>query len=421
MHPFTYATTATIFLALAGCGSGSTTDQGGSTAPTQPNQPTQPVQPTPPTLTLNATSQQTLAGGKTLTLTGATDSSSAPSWQLAAGSVGSLSAASGASVRYTPPAQVAVNTQVAVTAMVGGVSKSVALTVFPDPGAPGLSIISGRLNPDLLDGPDDGPLAAAHFRQSRATASDVAGNLYVVGTCLVTQTRQSGLTLRKIGIDGMVSTLASCESNNWFGAPDTAHNLQKFDSPLGIAVDHAGNIYIGNLVWPSFNDRVIYKISAQGVLSVLAGALGAHPAVMTDGSGANASFITPTIVGIDGNDNLYVLDNNDWYAADNNHTVVRQIDAAGNVSTIAALPTSLTADQDGNTYRVDSTSGAVIRTTSAGVDSTIANINTLPGILPDRTISVVNLTRTGPVTYALVVSDGNVFPNEAIVQLVVPH
>lgn len=405
IHRLLHASTVTLFLALAGCGSA-----------------TAPAHPTPPTLTLSAASVQTLAGGQPLTLSGATDSGSAPAWQLASGDVGSLSAASGASVSYTPPAHVAANTQVAVTATVGGVSKSLALTVFPDPGAPGLSVISGRLNPDLPDGPDDGPVATAHFRQSLAAASDLAGNLYVLGSRLVTQTRHSGLTLRKISTDGIVSTLASCESNSWFGAPDTALNLQKFDTPQGIAVDRAGNIYIGNWVTPSFNDRVIFKITPQGVLSVLAGALGAHPMAMTDGSGANASFITPTIVGIDGSDYLYVLDNNAWYTRDNNHTVVRRIDTAGNVTTIAALPAPLTADQDGNTYRVDATSGAVIQTTPAGVDSTIANLNTLPGAQPDLSPpTLVNLTRTGPATYALVVSNGRVFPNEVIVRLVVPH
>jgi len=408
-HPLTYLGTTTIFLALAGCGSG------GDTAPPPA---TPPVQPAPPTLTLNATSQQTLAGGKSLTLTGATDSSSAPTWLLASGSVGSLSAASGASVSYAPPATVTANTPVTVTATVGGVSKSVALTVFPDPGAAGLSVITGRLNPsDLLDATADGPLATAHFRESLSVTSDLAGNLYVAGTCMQRQTELVGLTLRKIGIDGTVSTLASCEANTWFGAPDSALNLQKFTIPEGIAVDRAGNFYIGNYQTPAggstSTDSVIFKITPQGVLSVLAGALGSNPAGMKDGSGGTARFLTPTVAGIDSNDNLYVVDNTG--------ATVREIDTTGNVTTVAALPASLTTDQNGNTYHADPTSGAITQTTPAGVVSTIANVNTLPGVLPGMTPSPYSLVRTGPVTFALLVSNHYIFPNEAVVQLVVPH
>jgi len=94
---------------------------------------------------------------------------------------------------------------------------------------------------------------------------------------------------------------------------------------------------------------------------------------------------------------------------------------AGTVSTIAALPASLQADLNGNTYRIDATATMIIKTTPAGVASTIANINTLPGIVAGTTPSAYALTRTGPATYALIVSNGYTFSNEVIAKLVVPH
>ena len=109
------------------------------------------------------------------------------------------------------------------------------------------------------------------------------------------------------------------------------------------------------------------------------------------------------------------------YALDKDGSVVRKITAAGDVSTVAALPAALKADLNGNSYRVDAATGAVIQTTPAGADSTIANINTLPGVLPGMTLNPYSLVRTGPATYALVVGNGYTFPNEVIVKLVVPH
>lgn len=398
-----------LSLILAACGGGGGSSGNGSGLHNQ----------APIALALSASTDQTLAGGRSITLTGKTDSGSALAWSLAAGSPGSLSSASGASVSYTPPANVTANTPVKVTVTVNGISKSVVLTVFPEPGAPGLSIISGRLNSDMLDATADGPAASARFRQSLGVASDLAGNLYVAGTCRLTSTRLQGMSLRKIGTDGMVSTLASCESSSWFGKSDTGLNLQQIYLPRGIAVDRAGNMYTasyfsaGAAGTASLDTSAVFKITPQGVMTVLAGATGAHTLALTDGKGGAARFLSPEIAGIDGDDNLYVLDKEG--------SVVRKITPDGEVGTVAALPPSLKADQDGNTYRAEYPSGAVIRTTPGGADSTLANVNTLPGVLSGMTPRPYGLVRTGPASYALIVGNGYTFPNEAIVRLVVPH
>lgn len=389
--------------ALAACGGG-----GSSGTPTPP---------APVSVQLAAVERQTLAGGKPLTLSASASDHSSIAWTLDSGSPGTLSATSGASVSYIPPASVGANTVVRVKAGSGAASQSLALTVFPDPGTPGLSIISGRLNPDLLDPATDGPVAAARFRTSLTAASDLNGNVYVAGTCMLRQTMYNGLTLRKIGTDGQVSTLASCETNTWFGAPDSSSQAQQVQ-PSGLAVDRNGNMYFANFSFaPGAGSsgpwaRSVLKLTPQGALSLLAGS-GTDAAAIKDGTGANARFLTPAVAGIDGDDNLYVLDQNG--------AVVRKITPSGDVSTVAALPASVNADLNGNTYRVDNASGDIIATSPTGTQSTIANLRTLPGVTATMQPAATSLVRTGPASFVLVVSNRYVFSNEAMVRLVVRH
>jgi hypothetical protein len=405
-HSILPATLLATVLMLSGCGGGS-----GSAGT--------PGAPVAPTVTLSASASQTLAGGKALPLSASVSDSSAVTWTLAAGSVGTLSASSGASVTYTPPATVAANTNVTVNASAGGVTKSLTLTVFADPGAPGLSIVSGRLNSAALDPVTDGPVAMARFRDSLAVTTDPAGNLYVAGACRFPSHLQ-GMTLRKISAAGSVSTLASCEDNSWFGASDSAGNLQKIYLPSGLAADRAGNLYTATYFFStsagnaSNDSRAVYKISPQGVLTLVAGAAGSHTADLKDGNGAAARFLTPTVIGLDSDENLYV--------ADKDNTVLRKINPAADVTTVSALPASVNADLNGNTYRVDSTAGTIIRTTPAGVDSVVADVHTLPGVTSNMTdLRPYSLVRTGPATYVLLVSTGYYLSNEAVVQLVVTH
>lgn len=81
---------------------------------------------------------------------------------------GKLSATSGASVTYSPPADgVRANTPVLVKASAGDVSQAYRLTLYPDPGAPGLRLITGTLG---SIGKLDGSGADARFSDISALA-----------------------------------------------------------------------------------------------------------------------------------------------------------------------------------------------------------------------------------------------------------
>src|SRR5471032_1729805 len=96
-HPLAALLAALLTLAMVGCGGGGSASQGGGDTTTPPP-------PATTTITLNSARLQLLAGAQPVTLTAAVSTSAAVTWQLAAGTPGSLSSTTGASVNYVAPA-----------------------------------------------------------------------------------------------------------------------------------------------------------------------------------------------------------------------------------------------------------------------------------------------------------------------------
>src|SRR5471032_3065936 len=179
---------ALLAVLLAACGGGS-----GDTPPAAP------ATPVPPTLTLVASSTRLLAGSKPVGLSATVSSTDTISWTLSAGAPGSLSASSGASVNYLPPASVGSATAVVTaTASAGGVSKAISFTVYPDPGPAGLSLIAGGIGAYRIQ---DGSGTAALFNQINAVVEGSDGNQYVADR---DATRSA---VRKVTPAGVVTTV----------------------------------------------------------------------------------------------------------------------------------------------------------------------------------------------------------------------
>jgi len=242
-----------------------------------------------------------------------------------------------------------------------------------------------------LGGPGsaDGSGTAARFWRPGAVATDRAGNTYVADT--------GNDTVRLITAAGVVTTLAG--RAGFSGSADGQGSAARFNRPGGIAVDAAGNVYVGDT-----GNNTVRRISPNGTVTTLAGAPGVQG--RADGAGSAASFNSPASIAVDGAGNLFVVDV--W------NRKIRQINPAGEVSTLPISPlgeddlgygpsAGLAVDRAGNLYVADTTTlgassssapgyvefASVIRKiTPAGDDTVmpgIAGQNTNAGLLPPAT------------------------------------
>jgi hypothetical protein len=127
----------------------------------------------------------------------------------------------------------------------------------------------------------------------------------------------NGTSVRKIGADGTVTTVAGNGEAGYVDGPATA---ARFRLAMGLVVDTRGNIYVADS-----GNRRLRRIAPDGVVSTIAGSGKSGGA---DGPALQASFTDPSGVAIGRDGTLYVLD----FVGD--HPRVRTI-AQNTISTIA--------------------------------------------------------------------------------------
>jgi sugar lactone lactonase YvrE len=135
----------------------------------------------------------------------------------------------------------------------------------------------------------DGIGTQARFHTPSGLAMDVRGTLYVADT--------GNNLIRRITADGAVTTVAGGLDAGFRDAPGSA---ARFNGPIGVAVDRNGRVIVAD----SYNDR-IRAIEADGAVVTIAGS--GEPGAV-DGSRFEARFDTPCGVAVDAAGNVYVAD-----------------------------------------------------------------------------------------------------------------
>lgn len=158
-----------------------------------------------------------------------------------------------------------------------------------------------------------------------------------------------------------------------------ADSTASFNAPTALALDATGNIYVAD-----YGNNLIRKISTTGIISTVAGN-GSQGSL--NGKGTASSFNGPTGLAVDAAGDIFV--------ADNNNNEIREISAAGLVTTVAGSdsigavdgigsaayffgPTGIAIDASGNLLVTDAGNNLVRKVTPAGTVSTIAG-NGTPG------------------------------------------
>ncbi|OEZ99085.1 hypothetical protein [Duganella sp. HH101] len=412
-----------LALTLTACGGGSSSSPTAAAyPPPNPATPSTPVTPGATTLTLSAPPAQ-VAAGVAVALSATLNGAGTVSWTLAPGSAGSLSAASGNSVDYLPPARINAASQVTITATSGSLSQSLTLSLVPDPALPGLTLTAGTIGGHFML---DGQGTDARFDLIVDMAVDRDGNTYVADS-----RPGAPSAVRLLARDGSVSTLTAAVN----GHADGDRSRARVESVSALAACGNGKLYLLDRGAQASYLRTLAKDGGIATVATLPTAYAAARRIFCDDSGTVYVAATAALgkLGTDGSlqdmagltlpapstSTAYMVDrhaNIYYYATDPFAPLARSAifrrTPAGVVSTVIAIngradadgpiaaagvtdPASLVLDADdnlllidsdqldgGNGYRVRKISGGAISTLYHGaLGNSPSQSNKLPGQL----------------------------------------
>ncbi len=213
-----------------------------------------------------------------------------------------------------------------------------------------------------------------------ALATDHAGSLYFVSFNCVFRLDRSGVITRVAGI--------SPQGYSGDGGPAIDAQLSR---PGGLAVDAEGNLFIADV-----GNHRVRKVSADGIITTLAGNGGAG--FSGDGGPAlDAQLYLPAALAVDGKGNVFILDTGNTYGPANDPGLlagnrVRRISPDGIITTVAgngvpgfsgdggpatdaqlSRPGGIAADSDGNLFIADTYNQRIRRVSSDGIITTVVN------------------------------------------------
>lgn len=161
-------------------------------------------------------------------------------------------------------------------------------------------------------GGDGAAATNAPINAPHGVAVDGVGNLFIADT--------SNNRIRMVDTNGNITTLAGTNSAGGTGDGGPATNAM-LNSPQGVAVDGAGNIFIADC-----NNRRIRRINATGIITTFAGT-NVSGFSGDGGPATNARLTLPAGVAVDSYGYVFI--------ADSVNNRIRQVDPNGIITTVA--------------------------------------------------------------------------------------
>jgi len=214
---------------------------------------------------------------------------------------------------------------------------------------------------------DGGPAVQARLGPS-GMAMDAQGNVYIADT-------DNG-RIRRVGPDGIITTLAGTGAYGFSGDGGSAIQAS-LDTPLGVAVDAKGNLYIADR-----NNYRIRRVGTEGIITTFAGT-GTQGFSGDRGPATQANLNNSLGVAVDAKGNVYI--------ADTDNGRIRRVGPDGIITTLAGTgtygfsgdggtavqaqlyrPNGITVDAKGNLYIADEGNHRIRRVGPDGIITTFA-------------------------------------------------
>jgi sugar lactone lactonase YvrE len=139
---------------------------------------------------------------------------------------------------------------------------------------------------------DGGPALSAQLSSPFGLAADSAGNVFIADS--------SNSRIRKVSADGVISTAAG-SGKYGFAGDGGAAPLALLASPVGVAVDRAGSLFIADT-----DNQRIRKVTSEGIISTVAG--NGEFGFSGDNDGSPVRLALPYSVAVDANNTLFIDD-----------------------------------------------------------------------------------------------------------------